>query len=569
MILILNPPNPAGRVSNKEMMGGFGQCYPIECEVKIPPMDIVYSASVLKEANAEFEVIDCLGLGYSLDDLMEKIKSINYAYVCIRTSTSTFSYDSCVAGKIKESKNCKIVFFGPHVNVFPEEILNTPYVDAVVIGEPELTLKELSGQGFKNTGGLWYKENGTIFKNQPRENIADIDSLPFPAWELMPYEEYKIGSLMPEGITLFMLTSRGCPYACDYCPYPVAQGTIYRKRSSKSVIDEMTYLASKFNVKNILFRDAEFTLDKNRVREICEGIVSSKINVKWRCETRIDTLDEELLEIMAKANCVGINMGIESSNEEVICSVGRKVISKEKTINVMRKCRELGIHTFCFYIIGLPKDTINSVIETMEYAIQLDADVSQFTIATPYPGTKLYKWAVEKNYIEQFENDKITGFESLIRNENLTSKEILKLREEVQRKTDLMKKNKIQEKEEVISVKQKIFSILLNFYLRIFRLSGIKNIIIYGMKGFSVSKIKKMGFNVLGIVEKDHFAEKIEGLTVLPPIFILSLKPQAVIVSLSKRGIDLKESAKGIKIIEPFKTLKFLKDLIFKRKDKL
>ncbi|MBI5598353.1 MAG: radical SAM protein, partial [Deltaproteobacteria bacterium] len=440
MVLLINPPNPPNRVSNKDMMGGFGQCYPPECNVKVPPIDIPYTAAVLRESKIDVKVIDCLGLSFSLEYLIPELKKYPARLIFLRTSTSTFLWDTEVSRRIKEELNATVVFFGPHINVAPEDIMRHPCVDAIVFDEPEYTVRDIALRGFRDTPGVWYKEEGKIIKNMRRELIRDLDELPFPAWDMLPYMEYTIGNLMPDARpTLFMQTSRGCPYGCGYCPYPLAQGTRYRKRSPRNVLAEFEYLVKKFNVKNIIVRDAEYTLDRQRVVEICEGLIKAGFKIAWRCETRVDTLDEALIELMHKAGCIGINMGIESKSEEVCKKIGRKPLDEEHTRNIIRKCKELGVHTFCFFIIGLPGDDLSTVIETLKYAIALDADTSQFTVATPYLGTDLYRWASENNYMESFDLSKTTGYEAMMRNEQLTSEQIMSLRNEVQRIVDMIK----------------------------------------------------------------------------------------------------------------------------------
>jgi anaerobic magnesium-protoporphyrin IX monomethyl ester cyclase len=563
MILLLNPPNPPGTVSNKDMMGGFGQLYPAGVQVKIPPLDLVYSAAILKTSNIDFEVIDCLGLELDLNLLKEKISAKNYEYVFIRTSTASFSFDLETAGLLKKNGPCKTVFFGPHTGVFPEEVLKSPLVDAIIIGEPENTVMNVAASGFKDVKGIWYKNNSSIVKNEASSNMVQLDSLPFPAWEYFPYEKYNIGDLLKgQGNTSFVLTSRGCPFNCDYCPYPVAQGTIYRKRTSSNVIEEIKYLHEKFKVEKILFRDAEFTLDRKKVLEICDGIKDLKL--KWRCETRIDTLDIALVAEMAEAGCVGINMGIESGSERVIKASGRKMINKIYTEEILGTCRELGINTFCFFIVGLPGDDLSSIVETMEFAEKINADISQFTVATPYPGTRLHDWAQEKQYMVNYNDDKITGYEALMRNENLTVSQIMGLRNAIQERIDSLKEIRKRNCRELVK-KRMLVTMLLWFFVS----KAKKKIVIYGVEGVDFRRLEATGCEIVGVVDEKYFGEKIGNFTVLPPVIIPVLRPDVVIVSHLKRSVNIRQYTGEIKIIEPLalfiKTGKKIKGLL-KRK---
>ena len=557
MFILLNPPNPPGRVSNKEMMGGFGQCYPRDCAVKVPPLDLVYTAAVLQDAKINFKVIDCMGaeiIAARLPGLLKEL-SADFELIFIRTSTSTYETDLKVAGELKLLTKARIVFFGPQVDIHGAEIIKGNNVDALVLGEPELTVKEICLQGLKGTAGVWYKENGTVVKNGARERIKDPDTLPFPAWDLFPYKNYNVDVHLPKkGVTLFLLTSRGCPFSCDYCPYPVAQGTVYRKRSAKNVLEEIKLLAAKYKVRNILIRDAEFTLDRNRVVEICNGIIAAGWKIDFRCETRADTLDEELLVLMARAGFTGLNMGIESANERVIRNSGRKQTDPAHIVRLVEKCRELKINLFCFYIIGLPGDDLASIIETMDFAEKLNADVSQFTIATPYPGTKLYTWAKEHDFIENFSTGSITGFEAMLKNENLSREQILSLRGDIQARVNAVRLNGKKVLPEPLG-KNNPFSFTVISVLKKAAKKG-ERIVIYGSRGLSPAALKQKGFNITGIIDEINFGEKIDGFTVLRPLVLSAFKADILLVSPLKRPENIKEFLGGLKVVESMRTLK-------------
>ncbi len=530
MIYLINPPNPPGVVSNKDMMGGFGQCYPPECNVKVPPVDIPYIASVLIESKIETKVIECLGSRFSVDDLIAELKKNKVELIALRTSTPTFAWDAEVSARIKAEIDVAIVFFGPHVSVVPEDVMASTSVDAIVVGEPEYTIRDIVLHGFKDTPGIWIKEKGRIIKNKARGLIDDLDKLPFPAWNLLPYMEYTVGGLMPDRQpTLFLQTSRGCPFSCSYCPYPVAQGTIYRKRSACNVLNEIEYMVKEFNVKNIIIRDAEFTLDRQRVVEICKGLIASNYGVSWRCETRVDTLDSELIELMHRAGCIGINMGIESKSDKVCKNVGRKPLDEEHTRNIIRRCRELGVHTFCFFIIGLPGEDIRSALETIKYAVELNADISQFTIVTPYLGTDLYRWAREKNYITINDISKVTGYEAMMRNESLSSEQILKLRNDAQRLLDLIQGKQITGAGETIEERRTLFGYLSCLYLLLFYFTGKRKVVV-GIES-PVTLIRRLGFDVLAVVDDKCEGKVLSGMLIMNPVLISYIRPDITIHS--------------------------------------
>ncbi|MFQ5772286.1 MAG: B12-binding domain-containing radical SAM protein, partial [bacterium] len=205
---------------------------------------------------------------------------------------------------------------------------------------------------------------------------------------------------------------------------PAVQGRKWRMRSPESVVDELAWLTNRLEVNAILFRDPEFALQRDRVVGICEDIIKRGLRIGWRCETRMEDLDEDLVELMAKAGCLGINMGVESADAKVLQNVKRRAISFEKTERVIKSCKKNSIETFCFFILGLPGETKQSALKTIDYALRLNSNFAQFAVATAYPGTKLRKWAAEKGYIKNEMLNLITGYDAAMCNEHMSVEEI-------------------------------------------------------------------------------------------------------------------------------------------------
>jgi radical SAM superfamily enzyme YgiQ (UPF0313 family) len=196
-----------------------------------------------------------------------------------------------------------------------------------------------------------------------------------------------------------MLTSRGCPYGCSYCPYPVGQGLKWRYRSPKNVVDEMEHLVRDLGVQHILFRDPMFSLQQKRVVQICEEVLRRGLKVQWKCETRVDCLDQSTIEIMARAGCTGINFGVESTDPEIQKGVHRKPILTSEFIEKVAICRKNGIATFAFFIVGLPGDTVETILDSIDFAVKIRANWTQFTVATPFAGTPMHDWAVKQGFV--------------------------------------------------------------------------------------------------------------------------------------------------------------------------
>ncbi len=424
MIVLINPPNPPGKISNKDMMGGLGQLYD-KGGALVPPMDLPYTAAGLLQRNIPVNVIDCLGLRYDIKRLLEEIKAIkNIKLIAIRTSLPTYAFDLQTASLLKEVIQVPLVFFGPYVSLIPAETLRQHPVDIVITGEPENTFVELCLKGIKETNGIWYKSvDGEIIKNKPAEKQYNLDDLPFPAWKLMPYRNYRLPGRQFQKNEPFLpiLTSRGCPFGCEYCPYPVLQGKKWRSRSAENIYGELEYIVEELGIKNLLFRDPEFTLNRSRIIELSRKIRKNNLVFSWRCETRIDTLDENLIDEMTSAGCIGVNFGIETSDPEIAMRVNRKVCDEERMKQLIQYCQSKNISVFCFFIIGLPGQTKKEIFNLIDLASKLDPDEIQVTYATPYPGTKLSAWAETNGYIVDRNFENYTGYHPVMRNEYFTA----------------------------------------------------------------------------------------------------------------------------------------------------
>jgi pyruvate-formate lyase-activating enzyme len=393
MIAFLNPPSPKGGISNKDTMGGLGQIYAPRSPIRMPTLDLLRVADGLIEENALARVAGC-------------------STIFLRTSVPTLAADLDVARELHRGSGAKIVLFGPVVWKNPAELLKDPAIAAVLCGEPESLIGPyLDG---KYVSGIWTREGpggkGAV--------VGDLNALPLPAWDLVPFERYDLGDAAGHRRpVLTMLASRGCPFDCSYCPYPSTQGVKWRKRSPESIAMEMVCLGDLFHARFILFRDPEFTLDRKRTLAIAAAIRERRVKIPWRAETRIDTLDPEQLEAMAAAGCEALNLGIESMDEAVLEAVKRKWTPVEKIREVLTACRQYGIRTTCFFVIGLPRETKEGVLRMIDACLEFAPDHAQFTAATPYPGTGLADWAGTQGFVEI--GTGMTSYLAAMRNEHL------------------------------------------------------------------------------------------------------------------------------------------------------
>ena len=428
--IILNPPNPPGYVSNKDSMGGFGQLFGIGAP-PAPSLDLPYLAAYLRSLDYPLDVVEAGADRLTTEAVCERISrtaNARDALLVVRTSLPTIDWDLDVCASIR--RHCEmagIALIGPIVRPLLGRIKTERAIDYAVAGEPDYVVAELMrGDPARDIAGLVHREDGEWIENPERRFEVDLDRQPFPAWDLFPTEKYVIPRSSNVGWMRFlpMLTSRGCPYGCNYCPYPVGQGLRWRYRSAENVVDEIEWLVRDFKIDYIVFRDPMFSMKKNRTLDICREIQRRGIRVKWRCETRVDRLDDEMIEAMARAGCSGINFGVESTDPDIQEGVGRRAILPAEFRRMIDSCRRNGIETFAFYIVGLPGDNVGTIMDSIEFAVEARTGWTQFTVSTPFIGTKLHEFAVARGYIEPDFYRVVSSHEGSVGNGILTAAQI-------------------------------------------------------------------------------------------------------------------------------------------------
>jgi radical SAM superfamily enzyme YgiQ (UPF0313 family) len=306
------------------------------------------------------------------------------------------------------NRGVRLGFIGLAAQNLPH--LFEPAADFIIAGEPEAALRR-----------LFHGEvlSGVVASPQ----INDLDSLPFPSWERLvaPRRRHRVPfSGRPYGGSLPVLASRSCPEFCTYCPHRI-QST-YRFRSVGNILDELSYLEDARGPLHIVFRDPLFSQQRDRVLELCDGIRTRQLSHTFECETRLDRLDGELLRVMHAAGLRAMSFGVESVAPATLKKVGRRPIPESHQREVLRQCRDLGVVTAAFYVIGFTEDTWDSIGATIEYAIDLGSTVAQFKILTPYPGTPLFKRM--QPAIDETDWERFDGFTPTFSHPSLTHAEL-------------------------------------------------------------------------------------------------------------------------------------------------
>ena len=298
----------------------------------------------------------------------------------------------------KEIPRCKIIVGGPHATALPERTMQEcVLIDYLVYGEGEVTFAELlnavnNRKSLKTVNGIYYRINKEIANTPPRKYIEDLDSIPFPAFDLLPKDyPYKLYDALNVGnVGAPIITSRGCPFECTFC-FKATFGTRYRRRSPKNIVAEMKHLIENFGINNIFFEDDFFAVDKSWLEDFYQELKKNKIRVPWRCQGRVNTLSKEDYIKMKENGCYHITFGVEAGNDEVLKDI-KKNITVRQTIKTFNDVKKSGLMVMGNFIFGHRKDTYFTINETLKLAKKVNPDTVSFLCLAPIPGSQVYSY---------------------------------------------------------------------------------------------------------------------------------------------------------------------------------
>ena len=371
----------------------------------MPPLGIAWLAAVLRQNGyEEVSIIDSVVEKFDNCQVIEALKEKMPDVIGLSFGTLNRFYAFSLAEEIRRNfPEAVIVAGGPHPTLAAEDILkNIRSIDMIVRGEGEFAFLELVKALDAKTDlsavlGLTYRNaSGGIISNPPQEMIKDLDSLPFPARDLLPMGKYKQKIPLTQKTCTSMITSRGCPHNCIYCSTARQWGHLIRFRSAKNVVDETELLKKEYGLDGVGFFDDCFTVDKNRVIAICKEIIDRKLEVGWWCEARANTLDPEVLSWMKRAGCEHIAMAIESGSNEVLKRI-RKMITVEQGIAAAKMIHEAGIKQKVFFMHGLPGETYQDIKKTVflsRYLLdKVGVEEATQSVTIVYPHTEIEQLA--------------------------------------------------------------------------------------------------------------------------------------------------------------------------------
>ena len=422
-IMLVNPPTPDGGlwIRTQHRVGRRTR------ENMVWPQVSLAQMAALLHPVYKVKVVDCNAERMGWPEFTTLLDKYQPKYYLTQLTAPTLENDlyGCF---LAHARGAKTIAFGTHITPIPVETMRPyPSLDFALVGEPDLTIRDLLDHlegkieqrspeiktifdkhdlmykpSFNEDGsvnmhgikGIAWRKDDQIILNFPRPFVSDLNDLPIPIHELLPLQSYRMPLI--KGAFTFIVTSRGCPAGCTYCIKHVSYQYSTRLRSPKLIMDELWYL-KKLGIHNIHMYSDLFTVNRDQVIDLCKRMIDEKINIKWTSNSRVDFVDEEMLQLMGKAGCRLISWGIESANEQIL-KHARKGATADKAERALRWAKQAGIMNWGYFIIGLPGETEASIRETIDFAKKLPLDIALFHVAAPYPGTPFFFEVVENNW---------------------------------------------------------------------------------------------------------------------------------------------------------------------------
>ncbi|MCP4549396.1 MAG: glycosyltransferase [bacterium] len=398
------------------------------------PFLLAYAAAVLERAGPEIDCVDALAEKLPLSSFVERVERFDPEVLILEISTISLDQDlEVVASLRRRGFDRRVVLCGLHEPMYRPDFLRAhPQVDAVLVGEYELAARELCSawSGSKPLSapipGVLYRDAGGELIDGGRRPLAVLDELPWPARHRFNMSLYhdEPGSIPRPSVQMW--ASRGCPFGCSFCAWPqiLYGGRSYRHRDPRLVADEFEALVRAWGFRSVYFDDDTFNIRKKDVLELCRELKARRINVPWAAMCRADLMDEELLDTLAETGLAAVKYGVESGNQQLIKSCN-KSLKLEKAIRNILLTQEKGIKIHLTFMFGLPGESRETAEETLDLALRLAPESLQFTIATPFPGSRYHRELEERGLLVYRSTDHYDGFRrAAVHSGHLTPEEL-------------------------------------------------------------------------------------------------------------------------------------------------
>ncbi len=418
-VLLIYPPSP---VINRE-----DRCQQPTKELLVipplPPTDLMYLASIAEACGYEAKIRDYSQGG----DFIKDLREFKPDYLVANIATPTFQSDMSALKKAKEILKtvCIIVKGAPFITYNTNAIYENPFLDYVIIGEAEFTLRDILNRvPDEDILGICYRANFQAEKTEKRPFIENLDLIPFPARHLVDNSIYR----RPDNgkVQAVIKVSRGCPYQCFFCLATPVSGSKVRVRSAENIVAEIRECVEKYDIKNFVFWSDIFNFDRDWTLNLCRKIIESGLKITWSSNTRADTMDDEMAALMYKSGCRLVSIGVESGSQRMLNNIGKRTTLDDirNTVKILKKNK---IKIYNYFVIGLPWETEETVEETVKFAIELDSNFISFYTATPLPGTKFFAYAMTNNLVEGNLDFRSAYYQPVVKSHELSRERIFEL----------------------------------------------------------------------------------------------------------------------------------------------
>ncbi|MBI2361876.1 MAG: cobalamin B12-binding domain-containing protein [Elusimicrobia bacterium] len=390
----------------------------------LPPLGVLSIAANLERHGYEVHVIDLHAEELNPAQFRAAVRTLRPRFVGITVWTPHFIPAHHIASICKaEVPDVRVIAGGTHAKIAPEQMLQNPAFDAVCRGDGEDAMLEfVRGAEPRSILGLSWLERGRVVHNPPREISLDLDAYPFPAYHLIDLDLYfPPVSSYRDLPAINVLMTRGCPGKCTFCN---SANTTLRSRSPEKMVELLSMLRNEHGIRQAYFYDDTFTANPKSVREFCRLMLEKKVDMKWMCYVRGDMFTDALAELMARAGCHQVLMGVESGSSTLMAKIG-KPIQKEKYLRAVQTAHRFGIEVRGSFIIGHLGETRETMVETVDFAKEMDVDFFQLSLMVPYPGTALFNECRERGLLFHEDYSRYGPSELVMKLDNLEGPEVV------------------------------------------------------------------------------------------------------------------------------------------------
>ncbi|MBF0538138.1 MAG: radical SAM protein [Nitrospirae bacterium] len=366
-----------------------------------PPIGLALLSALLERQGHSSQIIDAMALNLDVSGVLSAMDIQGDSVVGITATTPDIDMATDIARAVRNRyPRLRILMGGVHPTIYHYELVESGICDLVIRGEAEVAIVALANEEpFEGIANLtWRTPDAEVVENAQSSDFVDLNDLPMPNYARLPMGMYHsaLGSAR-RAPSIGMITSRGCPGKCTFC-FSSMFGSRVRVTAAGGVFDHIMHLKGVYGIREISFYDDTFTANRKRVEQLCNLLISEKVDISWSCFARVDTVNPDILKLMRAAGCHQVMYGFESADDDILRSINKKVTS-DRYRDVIKWTRDAAIDIRGAFMLGLPGEGTGGMTKTIEFSKAIDIQFAIFNITTPFPGTALFKWAMDNGYI--------------------------------------------------------------------------------------------------------------------------------------------------------------------------